>query len=103
MFIHLYSRGDPHAAKRSEAHLKMHFVRALKKHPPSRGNVRINPGTQLMAVNSTANLLRGLLLMHNQGARHQGACVGLPVFENLKTMMRAPMQMEGKGAIAEGC
>ena len=39
--------------------------------------------------------------MHNQGARHPGAWVGLLVFENLKTMMQAPMQMEGEGAIAE--
>jgi len=41
--------------------------------------------------------------MHNQSIRHPGAWVGLLVFENLKTMMNAPMRIEGKGAIAEVC
>ncbi len=40
--------------------------------------------------------------MHNQDARRPGAWVGLLVFENLKTMMKAPMPVEG-GAIAEVC
>jgi len=41
--------------------------------------------------------------MHNQGTRRLGAWVGSLVFENLKAMMKAPMQIEGKGAIAEVC
>src|SRR5258708_28932770 len=44
-----------------------------------------------------------LLDMHNQGAGRPGAWVGLLLFENLKTTMKTPMQIEGKGAIAEGC
>ena len=41
--------------------------------------------------------------MHNECARCSGAWVGLLVFENLKTMIKASMQIEGKGVIAEVC
>jgi len=57
----------------------------------------INPVEHTMAVNSTANLPRGFFLMHNQGTRRPGAWVWLLVFENLKTMMKAPMRIEGEG------
>jgi len=77
-----------------------HYCPALNQHLPSLRNVRINPVKvphHAMAVNSTANLPRRFFSMHNQGARRSGAWVGLLVFENLKTMMKA------HGYRGEGC